>query len=250
MNDKKDKRRLYGDLAWTWPIISPPEEYVDETKEIIGAINKFSRINVRDVLNLGCGGGHNDFTLKKYFSVISVDLSEDMLGLARKLNPEVEYLQGDMRTIRLEEQFDAVTIFDSINYMRSSDDLQAAFTTAYDHLKPGGVFVTYIEEWTEKFRQNKTTHFVRSKGDIEITLIENSYDPDPEDTSYEHNMIYLIRHNKKLTIETDCHLMGLFPLQLWSDLMTEVGFEIHQLPSNITDSFGEECPTLVGVKSL
>ncbi|MGQ9675320.1 MAG: hypothetical protein ACUVX1_06600, partial [Chloroflexota bacterium] len=26
------QRRLYADLAWAWPIISPPEEYVDEAE--------------------------------------------------------------------------------------------------------------------------------------------------------------------------------------------------------------------------
>ena len=27
-----DQRRLYRDLAWTWPIISAPETYVEETE--------------------------------------------------------------------------------------------------------------------------------------------------------------------------------------------------------------------------
>lgn len=29
---KKNKPRLYNDLAWLWPIISPPEEYIEETE--------------------------------------------------------------------------------------------------------------------------------------------------------------------------------------------------------------------------
>ena len=60
-----------------------------------------------------------------------------MLTLARKLNPEVDYHQGDMRNLRMDGVFDAVTIFDSINSMLTENDLAAAFTTAYIYLKPG-----------------------------------------------------------------------------------------------------------------
>jgi len=61
--------------------------------------------------------------------VTSVDISEDMLTLAKKLNPEVNYQYGDMRIIRLEERFDAVTILDSVNYIKTVEDLQRTFIT-------------------------------------------------------------------------------------------------------------------------
>ena len=31
----KDERRLYGYLAWMWPIISPVEDYIKETEYFI-----------------------------------------------------------------------------------------------------------------------------------------------------------------------------------------------------------------------
>ncbi len=244
----RDKRRLYDDLAWTWPIISPPEDYVDESEEMIGLIRKYASIPVERVINFGCGGGHNDHTLKRYFQVTGVDISENMLSLARALNPEVTYVRGDMRSVRLGNRFDAVTIFDAINYMRTIESLRAAFNTAYSHLRPGGVFVTYVEECADDFRQNKTTVLTNSKDDIEITLIDNSYDPDPGDTWYECHLIYLIRQRGELTIETDCHLLGLFSLKTWLDEMAAAGFEVHRHRSSVPNDAGECCPTLVGVK--
>ena len=74
-----------------------------------------SKIEVETLLHLGCGGGHNDYTFKKHFKVTGVDISENMLKLARKLNSEVTYYYGDMRDIKLTGCFDAVTILDSIN---------------------------------------------------------------------------------------------------------------------------------------
>jgi len=176
ISSRKDERRLYGDLAWTWPIISPVEDYIEETELFSKLIKEHSRIEVKTLLHLGCGGGHNDYTFKKYFKVTSLDISEDMLGLAKKLNPEVNYKYGDMRTIRLEEKFDAVTILDSINYIKTVEDLQRTFITAYEHLKPGGVFLTFVEQIAGQFKQNNTTYSTHSKGDVEITFVENDYD--------------------------------------------------------------------------
>jgi SAM-dependent methyltransferase len=244
----RDKRRLYNDLAWTWPIISPPKDYIEETEETIDLFRRYARIPVERIINLGCGGGHNDYTLKSQFQVTGVDISEPMLSLARELNPEVTYVLGDMRSVRLGARFDAVAIFDSINYMRTVESLRAAFTTAFSHLRPGGVLVTYVEECKDRFRQNKTTSLANSRGDIEITLIDNCYDPDPDDTWYECHLIYLIRRRGELTIESDCHLLGLFSLQTWLDEMQATGFEVYQHESKILTPAGETCPTLVGVK--
>jgi SAM-dependent methyltransferase len=239
----KDTRRLYGDLAWTWPIISPPEDYVDEGEEFRQLVEKYSRIEAKTLLDLGCGGGHNDCTLKRFFDVTGVDLSPEMLALAKELNPEVAYQVGDMRSVRLGRTFDAVIIADSINYMLNEEDLRAAFETAYEHLNFGGVFVTYVEETPEGFEQNKTTFSVRSQSEVEVVFIENYYDPDPDDSWYECTFVYLIRQDGKLDIHTDGHLCGMFPIETWRRLLSETGFELNVRKSGI-----EPIPTIVCVK--
>lgn len=219
------ENRLYNDLAWAWPIISPPEDYVKESADHKKLICKHSKIKVKTLLNLGCGGGHDDFGLKRYFKITGVDLSPEMLVLARKLNPEVTYLEGDMRRVRLDRTFDTVCIFDAINYMLSVKDLGAAFETAFAHLKPGGVFLTIVERTPENFEQNKTKTSTHTKGDIEIVFVENIYDPDPGDTTYEDTFVYLIRRNGKQEVELDRHVSGIFPIETWISLLKEVGFE-------------------------
>ena len=245
-----DKRRMYGDLAWMWPIISPPEDYREETEEYIRLIKDQSGIPVKKILNLGCGGGHHDFTLAQKFEVTGVDLSNEMLALARQLNPGVTYVNGDMRAVRLGQGFDAVVVFDSIAYMRTVESLKAAFLTAYTHLRPGGVFVTYIEETVENFEQNKTIHLTHKKDDVEITLIENYYDPVPNDFWYEANFIYLIRRAGDLTIETDCHLLGLFPFKTWIELMESVGMQVFKRESIFHTVNGKPITILIGAKPV
>ncbi len=82
---------MYGDLAWLWPIISPPEDYAEETELFSRVIREHSRIEVKTLLHIGCGAGHNDHVFKKHFEVTGIDNSEEMLKLARELNPEVTY---------------------------------------------------------------------------------------------------------------------------------------------------------------
>ncbi|MBU0493991.1 MAG: class I SAM-dependent methyltransferase [Chloroflexi bacterium] len=224
-----DQRRMYGDLAWTWPIVSRKENYVEEAEAFRDAIREHALIPAQMLLHLGCGGGHLDFTLKRYFTVTAIDVSEDMLALARRLNPEVAYQPGDMRSARFEQPFDAVMAGDSINYMLTQPDLRAAFETAYVCLKPGGVFCTYAEETVERFRQHKTDCFTRAQGDVAITFVYHSYDPDQADTTYESTFVYLIRRGGQLQVETDRHLSGLFPLDTWLRLLRDVGFQVAQL---------------------
>ena len=238
-----DQRRLYADLAWTWPIVSPAEHYVEEAEDFCRAIRDYAQIEVKTLLDLGCGGGHNDHLLKSHFEVTGVDMSEAMLSLARRLNPGVTYLAGDMRTVRLGKTFDAITIADAIIYMLTEDDLRAAFETAFAHLKPGGVFCTYADELKETFRQNTVRSSAHTRDGAEITLFEQFYDPDPEDTTYEMTFVYLIRRGGKLEIETDRHLAGLFSHDTWVRLMTDVGFEV-----NVVEQEEFDAPMFVGVR--
>ncbi|KPJ53044.1 hypothetical protein AMJ39_06155 [candidate division TA06 bacterium DG_24] len=224
----QDARRLYSDLSWTWPIVSRVADYAEEAEFFARAILDHSSRETRTLLDLGCGGGHLDHHLKNHFAVTAVDMSESMLGLAKRLNPEIEHHLGDMRTIRLNRRFDAVMIHDSVNYMTTRGDLRAALATGFEHLEPGGILVTFVEQTPETFVQHKTKSSTSSDGDIEITFIEHFHDPDPEDSTYESVFVYLIRRQGVLEVEADRHLCGIFPLQTWQDLLLEVGFEVEK----------------------
>ena len=137
--------RMYGDLAYLWPIVSPPEEYLVDAKLWLDVIRE--RLPSMDsgrrptLLELGCGGGHLLSHLTAHFDAEAVDLSPQMLELSRGLNPSTLHHLGDMRTIRLERRFDVVAIYDAVNYMLTEDDLRAAIATAVAHLNPSGLLM-------------------------------------------------------------------------------------------------------------
>ena len=91
--------RLYQDLAAWWPLISPPEEYAEEAA-FAGRLLREADRPVRTVLELGSGGGHCASHLAPGFSMTLVDLSPGMLTVSRRLNPDCEHVEADMRTVR------------------------------------------------------------------------------------------------------------------------------------------------------
>ncbi len=222
----RGRQRLYADLSWTWPIVSPPEDYAEEAEEFWRFLNAGASGDVREVLHLGCGGGHVDSQLKRHVRITGVDLSPSMLRLARRLNPEVTYRRGDMRSVRLGRTFDGAILSDASAYMRTRGDLAHAFATAFRHLRPGGAFVTYAEHVRETFEPNWTQAIRGRRGNVEVVFVENRYDPDPRDTTFEATFLYLIRRRGRLTVETDRHVLGLFPTATWRQTLREAGFEV------------------------
>jgi SAM-dependent methyltransferase len=180
------------------------------------------------LLDIGCGGGKNVFNLKRDFDVTGLDLSPTMLAQAKELNPEGTFVHGDMRSFRLNSNFDAVLMDDAIAHMNSRADFKAAFRTAYAHLEPGGVLVVTPDVTGENFLQNKTTTFSATRGGVNVVFIENVYDPDPTDEKYETTILYLIREQGKLRIETDQCAMGIYSLGTWRQVLGAAGFHVHE----------------------
>lgn len=225
--------RLYDDLAWLWPMWGDhATEYRSYCKHVSALLKKYARRDVRTVLNVGCGAGKNVVNLKREFDVTGLDMSPSMLELANDLNPDCSFVQADMRTFSLDKSFDAILIDDAVSYMTTEDDLRSLFGSAYRHLSPGGVMLAGPDDTTETFQQNETNIW-RSEDHlapqgIDVTYVVNSYDPDPGDTCYESAMVFLIRQDGELRIEKDLHILGLFPLDLWRTILSDLGFEIHE----------------------
>ena len=220
----------YSDLAWTEHIITSPDDYEEETCLYVNLIKENAVIEAKSLLHLGCGAGGNDYTFKKHFKVTGVDISQDMLKIARTTNPEITYMHGDMRSIDLKKRFDAIAIPESIDYMATIPELQNAICTASRHLKPGGVLLI-VAKTREEFMENNFCYTGAKEG-IEITIFENNYIPKQDPSTYEATLVYLIRQKGKLSIHTDSHRLGLFSQKEWLSLLRKAGLEVKQVRLN------------------
>lgn len=96
------------------------------------------------VLELGCGTGAMTRLLSdRGYDMIGVDLSEDMLAVAReKSSSDILYLEQDMREFELYGTVRAViSVCDSMNYILENDDLEQVFRLVNNYLDPGGIFI-------------------------------------------------------------------------------------------------------------
>jgi trans-aconitate methyltransferase len=160
-----------------------------------------------------------------------VDLSPRMLAGSRLLNPECEHIEGDMRSVRLDKQFDAVFIHDAISYLVCLEDLRQALETAFLHCKPGGAAV-FCPDWVRENFKPYTGHGGHDAPDGRgLRYVEWFWDSDPSDTSYLCDFAYLLRaQDGSMQVEHDRHELGLFATQEWMNLIREVGFEPFVMP--------------------
>ena len=220
--------RFYDRLASWWPLLSAVDEYAEEAEFYGRVLAAAGSQPARSLLELGSGGGNNAFFMKQRFDATLVDPAPGMLNHSRVINPECEHVQGDMRTVRLERNFDRVFIHDAIVYMTTEEDLRAAMRTAYVHCRPGGAVLFAPDYVKETFRPG-TDHGGHDAGARGMRFLEWVTDPDPDDTTYTVDYAFLLRDGGELRVEHDCHLEGLFPRSDWLRLIEETGFRPPQV---------------------
>jgi SAM-dependent methyltransferase len=141
---------IFDNYARYYDLLYRDKDYAGEAQFIHQLIQTHTP-NAQNILELGCGtGNHAVLLAKKGYQIHGVDFSEEMLqkadsrlskiplDLASKLN----FSQGDIRQVKLNQTFDVViSLFHVISYQTTNEDLLAAFNTAKEHLKPGGIFI-------------------------------------------------------------------------------------------------------------
>ena len=237
-----DQPKLYTELAGWWQLVSPTEDYADEAaffREL------FQTKNAKSVLELGSGGGNIAWFLKEDFTLTLTDISGGMLTESKKQNPELEHIEGDMRTLRLGKMFDGVLIHDAIMYMTSEEDLRAALVTAYEHCKPGGMAVIAPDWVAETFRPRTTHEGVDADG-RGVRYLEWTWDANPNDTKVNYEVILALKENGEIRTVVDRQIVGVFPRATWLGLLEDVGFEAEIVEDLSTD--GERSEVFLGHK--
>jgi len=218
---------MYGDLAAWFHLLSAPAEYAEEAAFYIGALTEALGSRPRSLLELGSGGGNNASHYKREVErVVLSDLSGGMLATSRQINPELEHVQGDMRTVRLGETFDTVFAHDAVGYLTSQADLRAAMETAFVHLRDGGAVLFAPDHVRENF-VSATEHGGHDGADGRaLRFLEWTYDPDPTDEVYASDYVYLLHEpNRPPRVLHETHSLGLFGRADWLRLLGEVGFD-------------------------
>ena len=227
--------KLYEELASWWPLLSPPSEYGEEAAFYARTLLSACEPRPRTLLELGSGGGSNASHLKAQFELVLVDRSPGMLAVSRELNPGCEHVAGDMRSVRLGRQFDAVFVHDAVCYMTTEADLRQTIETALVHCRPGGAALFAPDFVRENFRPG-ADHGGHDGAGRALRYLEWTWDPDPADSTYLVDYAYLLRlPDGSVRVEHDRHVEGLFARADWLRLLAAAGFEPQIVPNDSAD---------------
>jgi 2-polyprenyl-3-methyl-5-hydroxy-6-metoxy-1,4-benzoquinol methylase len=99
------------------------------------------------ILDLCCGHGRHSIELARLgYRVVGLDISEPSLELARanaaEAGVKVDFLQGDMRRIPYQAEFDlVVNLFTAFGYLEKEAEDQKVLKAVATALRPGGSFL-------------------------------------------------------------------------------------------------------------
>lgn len=105
------------------------------------------------VIEIGCGTGETLAALNTVRG-LGVDISPDMIEIAKKKFPHIEFEVGDLEDLQIEEKFDYVLIVETIGHV---DDIQLALSQLNKVCKPETriiiVYYNYLWEPVLKFAE-------------------------------------------------------------------------------------------------
>jgi ubiquinone/menaquinone biosynthesis C-methylase UbiE len=168
--------------------------------EVKGMIEWLKLDQGAEVLDLCCGMGRHSMALTDFgYKVTGIDLSGVLLKEAVRLDREqkVQWIQGDMRDVQINQQFDAVVnLFTSFGYFEEDAENEKVLQEIYRLLKPSGQGQFIIDFLNPEFVERNLVPFSkRTEGNStieETRKIEDGFvrktivvsEPGAEDRSY------------------------------------------------------------------
>lgn len=138
----------YGAFSEVYDLLMGNVDYKERAESFDTLIKKYSLIEPKTLLDIGCGTGNLTFLFyEKGYDITAVDISEDMLMQAfeKKMNMganSVLLLCQDMTELDLNDTVDAaISSMDSINHLTDEEDVKKAFERIALFLNKGGVFI-------------------------------------------------------------------------------------------------------------
>jgi SAM-dependent methyltransferase len=153
--------------------------WVDYVERIFGRF----RAEPKTILDIACGTGIPTVMLaKRGYRLTAVDRSPEMLSVleAKRNELPIATVRADIRDFAVADPHDAaISLYDSINYLLTEDDLVRCFTCAHRALVPGGLFIFDMNTHYGLAEHWGTRTTARETGNI-YSIWQNSWDPESQ----------------------------------------------------------------------
>ena len=136
---KMTKQKKQGEWVEQWQMFSDEELFL--FKEWIGPAD-MDTFQEKTVLECGCGGGQHTAFMAPYAKrITAVDLNTVEIALNRnEKNNNVSFVEDDIATMDLKEEFDVVMCIGVIHH---TDEPDKSFENIFRHCRKGGVVIVW-----------------------------------------------------------------------------------------------------------
>jgi SAM-dependent methyltransferase len=238
------RQALYSQLAEYYDRIYWWKDYDREVEFLTDVFRNYG-VHGKRILEVACGtGAHTKILVKRGYEVTGVDLSEDVLRVARrKVRRGATFLQGDMRDLSevVQGEYDAVVcLFSAISYNTSLSDVRRTLKGFNARLKSKGVAVFDTHFTKEGFRDGYRGEDIFDDGKvIGARLSTSKRFGDVGELTFS----YLIKDGRKtIVMRNDLHRLGLFSPEDFLKTMRESGFAKLQVYKDWTVTKGGKKP--------
>jgi SAM-dependent methyltransferase len=207
-----------------YDVIHSFNDYQAEARLLFDIINEHLLSGGDRLLDVACGTGMHLQFLKDKFKVEGLDLSLELLDIARARTPDVLYHHADMMDFDLGREYDIVTcLFSSIGYVKTLENLHRAVTCMAKHLLAGGVLV--IEPWFTPDSWNPGTVHAQFIDEPELKIARVNTSCVEGKLSY-FNFHYLIGTPDGVEFFIERHELGLFERDEMFEAFRNSGLEV------------------------
>ncbi len=231
---KSTTRPQYTTLAEIYDSVMENVDY-EMWSDFIDEIIQTHHPSPQNVLELACGTGSLSLALDRYncYQIVGTDKSAAMVAKAREKaatgNPRVAFRRMDFLDITLQQTFDiVVSIFDSVNYLHSKEDVRQLLNQARKVMNTDSLFIFDFttpknSEQAIKYLNNEegitpnNYHFFRkSEYDADRQIHYNTFEIDKLADDRREVLEQVIEEHRQRT----------YSLKQMQDIITGTDFEI------------------------
>ena len=218
-----------------YDLLYSDKNYAGEVDYIIKLIKENSN-EAKTLLDMGSGTGkHAELFCNNGYIVHGIDLSEDMLKIAKNRIKDKEdklsFSHSKIQELDLNKKFDVVvSLFHVMSYQNSNNELIKAFEVAKNHLKKDGIFIFdfwYGPAVLTDLPVKRIKRFENEK--IKVTRIaEPVLHPDENVVDVNYDVFIKDIDSKKIIEKEELHKVRYFFDTELDMICKQVGFVIKQ----------------------
>jgi len=230
----------YQDFAYIYDDLMADVPYDQWVKFVQEKLRKYG-VKGKKMLDLACGTGELSVRFAEAgFDVTGVDLSPDMLSVARAKADnhglKIPLFEQDMAELEGFGLFDVIGIFcDSLNYLQSEEQVVQTFSKVSQHLKPGGLFIFDVHSI---YKVNGVfINHTFTVNDETIAYIWNCF-PGEYSNSVEHDLSFFVLDENTGQYDRfdEFHQQRTFPVEQYSAWLEATGFEILEVNADFEEA--------------